>query len=87
MSEERPKVVFSHKKIAKADDAYCDAPGKRNREIRIRPGRGPRRELELLIHELSHFKKWHLSEKTIQELGEFVADELWARGYRKVEKK
>lgn len=63
----------------------CDDPAEKHRTIRIsREARGLK-ELEVLIHELSHGCNWvQASEEFITQSARDIARVLWRLGYRKI---
>lgn len=63
----------------------CDAPRKRDKEIRIDKRLAGRDQLETLIHEMLHATDWRADEEHVQEAAEDIAAVLWRLGYRRSE--
>ena len=60
----------------------CDAPTKKNKEMRISYAAKERKRLEILIHEMLHAAGWHIDEEFITEFAEDCSRVLWKLGYR-----
>jgi len=65
-------------------DGECDEPQARSKLIRVRAGLPPKRELEVLVHEMLHAGLWDVSEDTIDRIAADVTERLAAIGWKKV---
>lgn len=61
----------------------CDPPDHPRKEIRINSTLDERRELEVILHELTHAAFWHLDETYVENFANAAADVLRRLGYRK----
>jgi hypothetical protein len=66
-------------------DGECDAPDMPGKEIRIRRGLRPERELDVLIHEMVHAALWDLDESAVEELATDITRALTRLGYQRGE--
>ena len=76
-------LVFSSKGLDKDQDGFCDAPTKTGKSIRVRPNLESERELDILIHELTHAGLWDLDEEVVTEFATDLARTLHRLGYRR----
>lgn len=61
----------------------CSGPYHESPEIRIDDQLKPRKELEIVIHEMLHCVFWDLDEKVIATVSRDMAKVLWHVGFRK----
>lgn len=71
------RFVIRRAKLPKGIDGICDPPGERPRAITLRPGLKDKRELAVLIHEMTHGAFWWLDEEFVQGFADDVADILF----------
>jgi succinate dehydrogenase flavin-adding protein (antitoxin of CptAB toxin-antitoxin module) len=64
-------------------DGQCSNPKYKNRKITIDASLRGLRELEVLIHEMTHAGLYDLDEHAVTEMAHDVATLLWRLGYRK----
>ncbi|MEM1225857.1 MAG: hypothetical protein AAGJ40_09170 [Planctomycetota bacterium] len=63
-------------------DGWCDAPGVRDKAIRVRETLEGRRRLEVEIHEMTHAADWTKDEEHVDQFAKDVSAVLWRLGYR-----
>lgn len=68
--------------LARDVDGECDAPGIKNKQIRICKNLSEQRLLDVYVHEVSHAALWDLGEGPVASLANAVAYELWNDGLR-----
>jgi len=61
----------------------CDSPDTKSKTIKIARGLKPKKELEIVIHELLHASCWNLSEETVDQVAVDLSRILWRIGWRK----
>ena len=68
-------------------DGDCDNPNTAGKEIRVRNSlRRPERQrrlLEVSVHEALHALNWHISEESVGQGAEDIANLLWKLGFRR----
>jgi hypothetical protein len=79
----KPVPVRFTKKLPRGVDGECDGPEVQNREIRIREGLTPERELAVLHHEYHHWVDWYRDESWVVLVGEESAALTVQLGWRK----
>jgi len=75
---------FSEEGLEPNTDGVCDAPTKKGKRVVVRPDLPPKRELEIIIHELTHAGLWDLDEEVVEEFASDLQRVLWTLGYRRV---
>ena len=78
-----PSVNEKGEKVERLGD--CDAPHVPNKEIRVLKKLKGEKELEIILHEISHCAFWDLDEEAIEEFAHDTARILTKLGYRKIE--
>lgn len=56
---------------------------KADNTIEIDPNLSPSKALEVAVHEALHLADWGLSERKVKYRAKYIAEVLWAQGYRK----
>ena len=80
------KFVIRRGKLPKGTDGCCDPPGEHPRAITVRPGLKDKRELAVLIHEMTHAAFWWLDEEFVEQFADDIADILYDEfEYRKAD--
>ena len=70
-------------RLPKDVDGYCDPPDKPGKCITIRKSLRGERELDVLIHEMTHAAAFHIDEEFVAQFASDVARALFRLGYRK----
>lgn len=83
----RGKVWTLERKRLKELDGQCDPPNLPNKRIFIHAGLRGEKELDAIIHELTHAAHWDLDEPAVDEFSTDLARILWRMGYRKQDEK
>lgn len=63
----------------KPSDGLCEMSRKK---IRVHQSLEGLRELEVILHELTHACQWDLDEDAVVDISESIAGVLWRMGYR-----
>ena len=79
-------LVFS--RIAPTDDAVCDPPNKKGKQIRLAPKlrRNPKLIMDRVIHESLHAADWTKDEGWVEATAAEITRILWKLGFRLDEK-
>lgn len=77
-----PKVVY--RKLGQHKAWGMATHDSRSPLAEVDPRLGAKRQLEVLIHEISHLALPDFSEAKIDALGKYICNVLWKENYRKV---
>ena len=64
-------------------DGQCDGPSVAGKRIHVDSALTGERELDVIVHELTHAAHWDLAEEAVDEFATDLARALWRLGYRK----
>lgn len=62
-------------------NGYCEAPHRKRKRIRVRPGLSDAKTMEAVIHECLHAGAWELDEEFVEEWSADVARVLSRLGF------
>lgn len=65
--------------------AYCEAPHKKEKKIKLRKDLDERELMTYAIHESLHACFWFMSEEFVNRAASDIARFLWRLGFRKVD--
>jgi hypothetical protein len=75
------KIIVARRKLGK--ERSCGLAWQHLNKIEIDTRLTPRKELEIMVHEVSHLVFPKMPEEDVERLGKIVSKVLWQQGYRK----